>query len=697
MKTLYLSLGLVLLAANLFAQKALYVSGASTIEDGTAAHPYKTIIKAVVLANPYDTVYVLPGTYYEADHIYINKPLNLLSKGTVIIDGSSRDTTHNLEIIAVVNTSDVTISGFTIQNFICNGAKGIWVLAETGYPQQSNNIVISNCTVTNIGWVKSSNLSLRSDSSKATNAIKVEGRTSNAITGVKIHKNTVYNCSTGWGEGITVTGNVRDFLVDSNRVYNISNIGIDVAGNYSSTNAPANVNQAFHGTVAGNVVYNCMSPNAVAAGIYLDGSAQITVSSNTVFTCGIGISVGAEVAITSDMPQSGWHSIYNNHVYGNSIKGIVLGAGTKNVNKPVTNVTVYNNTFYKNATAMPVNGITIIDNQTLAEHSTLSAGEVMLQNINSLTLQNNIIYPIEGKKGLNALWGYNITNFTSNYNDYYRDDAAPFFEVGSGVIGFNGSRKDSGDYNTPQEFFNQTTLERNSVNVNPRFADAVNGNFSLTGNSKGVVNKGYPTYNSALSGNVDFAGKARVFDNIIDIGADEYQSLAVAIAPINPLNVFSNSGHVTITWQYKRNDGANTLFTVERSANGKDFAPIESLPFTGDTYTVQDIQPLTGWNYYRIKATQHGAALYSVVKGINVTGTNAVAIYPNPAANGSFNVVTHGLALSNNFYTLYNMQGIPLKRGALAQAVQPVYVQGLAAGSYILKLATGQVVKVIVP
>jgi hypothetical protein len=72
---------------------------------------------------------------------------------------------------------------------------------------------------------------------------------------IYIGSNEIYNCNTGYSEGLTLGGNVQNFLIEMNNIHDIKNIGMDMSGNYSWTGAPANVNFARNGNIKNNTVY----------------------------------------------------------------------------------------------------------------------------------------------------------------------------------------------------------------------------------------------------------------------------------------------------------------------------------------------------------------------------------------------------------------------------------------------------------
>ncbi len=107
------------------------VVGQTLVVQSDGEGNYTSIQNAVDAASPKDTVYVLPGTYYET--IVINKTITLLGeeKNTTIIDSN---TTGFYAVL--IQAPDVTLSGFTIQN----STVGVYV---------AGNKSVSNTTITN--------------------------------------------------------------------------------------------------------------------------------------------------------------------------------------------------------------------------------------------------------------------------------------------------------------------------------------------------------------------------------------------------------------------------------------------------------------------------------------------------------------------------------------------------------------------
>jgi Protein of unknown function (DUF1565) len=129
-KLLLTSLTILCLFLNVYSQVYVSTTGMDAFGGGSQAAPFKTIKFAVQEAPAGSTINIASGTYAENDAIFVNKPLTLLKNGAnpVIIDASAR-TLANPYMIGIVSTSNVTLDGLTLQNYIGNAAKvsGFWV------------------------------------------------------------------------------------------------------------------------------------------------------------------------------------------------------------------------------------------------------------------------------------------------------------------------------------------------------------------------------------------------------------------------------------------------------------------------------------------------------------------------------------------------------------------------------------------
>lgn len=96
-------------------------------------------------------------------------------------------------------------------------------------------------------------------------------------------------------------------------------------------------------------------------------------------------------------------------------------------------------------------------------------------------------------------------------------------------------------------------------------------------------------------------------------------------------------------------------FSVSRSINGVDFMLVGSLKGAGKTnavsvYNLQDINPIHGTNYYRLEQTDlDGTHSILSIISVDVNGSDAIQIYPNPVEGGQVaNVQLHGMMPNSN-------------------------------------------------
>ncbi|PSR22384.1 MAG: hypothetical protein C7B45_07155 [Sulfobacillus acidophilus] len=129
-----------------------------------------------------------------------------------------------------------------------------------------------------------------------------------ALQHVVIENNVIDHTRTGESETVAINGDVSDFLVFHNKIYDTDNIGIDTEGWYNGTS------QANHGFVADNTIANvdtwnntaygvwsnqthtCQPLQPNAGGIYDDGGAYIWINHNVVANTDQGISLDTENA-----------------------------------------------------------------------------------------------------------------------------------------------------------------------------------------------------------------------------------------------------------------------------------------------------------------------------------------------------------------------------------------------------------------
>ena len=139
-------------------------------------------------------------------------------------------------------------------------------------------------------------------------------------------------------------------------------------------------------------------------------------------------------------------------------------------------------------------------------------------------------------------------------------------------------------------------------------------------------------------------------------------------------------------------------YMVQRSGDGIIFNSIgETIAKGGNvttiTYSLPDINPLTGNNFYRIGAVNmDGKIEYSRVVKINLSkGIEGISVYPNPIVkNGLFNLQLQNLPKGVYNLTIYNVQGQRLRQQEVnhigGSSVQQISLRGIAGGLYKIEV-----------
>jgi parallel beta-helix repeat protein len=479
------------------AETSYYVSAVSGSDSnaGTFASPWRHIQYAVDHVTGGSVINIAPGTYNEKVTISCKSDLTLqnsIPTDNPVITGTG-STSGNL--ITVTGSHDITLAGLELCSFTGKYVEGV-VVSNGSY-----NITIKGCKIHDISTTTTTG---------GAHAILVEGNTNTAITNVTIDSNEVYNINPGYSESVTIVANVDGWSIKNNKVHDIKNIGIDAAGHYNWGCTQAALNQARNGIISGNIVYNCNSPYASCAGIYVDGGRDITVEKNIVYGSQYGFSIGCEntkdQADNRTPATASGIKLINNLIYNNSEIGIGIGGYNGTSTGKVTDSLVLNNTFYKNGQS----GISIAYSDKLSIFNNIIYGTggsnylVINDSVNPVTnlnMDNNVYYDTNGAENCNFLWNSTLIKGLSAWKTKMKS------------------------------VFALASPETNSKFGDPNFVNAANSNFELQPYSY-AIDAGQA---NSLSGSTDLAGNPRVYNGvIIDCGAYEYQSVSTATPPPTP-------------------------------------------------------------------------------------------------------------------------------------------------------------------
>lgn len=137
-------------------------------------------------------------------------------------------------------------------------------------------------------------------------------------------------------------------------------------------------------------------------------------------------------------------------------------------------------------------------------------------------------------------------------------------------------------------------------------------------------------------------------------------------------------------------------YTVERSANGRDFAHVGIIaPRKNDgssvDYTITDASPFNGINYYRIRSAEtNGRVKYSSIVKVDLRGGRSeITLYPNPLTGNNLSLQATNLAKGQYSIKVFNATGQQVAAQTLAHnggsITEPVQLPiALKAGLYQL-------------
>ncbi|MCJ0743013.1 T9SS-dependent choice-of-anchor J family protein [Pedobacter montanisoli] len=173
----------------------------------------------------------------------------------------------------------------------------------------------------------------------------------------------------------------------------------------------------------------------------------------------------------------------------------------------------------------------------------------------------------------------------------------------------------------------------------------------------------------------------------------------IGTLPIKVANfdVKAKGAIVEINWS-TATETNNSYFTIKRSVDGKNFTAIKTIPGAGNSnqlksYTTIDNNAPKGTVYYRLTQTDfdNNPTDYPEVRSVNIFGTEAFSVYPNPVKNQLF--LSYESTSTNDKLVLSGVDGkvILTATGTNEQITSKVNskLNTLTTGVYILKLTTG--------
>ncbi len=305
-----------------------YVSlSGSDDNPGTLDQPFRRISQGLLHLAPGDTLMIGPGTFEEKLAIEVSgtkeKPIRIMGslgqngKETIISQGSEDlDGLINIDSQSYIKLESLILKG----NQTGDTPMGIYVTGSgSGY-------TLSDLDISDI------------QSNQDAHGIAFYGSGEEALSDIIISDSSIHDCLLGSSEALVLNGNVTDFVIENNQIYNHNNIGIDCIG-FEGTSSYHD--QARNGIIRNNHVENISSLDnpayggqGAAGGIYVDGGKDILIQNNVIVNCDIGIEVASEHLgkVTSGV------EVIHNLIAESGLYGIAVGGASFMNGKAVDNI-----------------------------------------------------------------------------------------------------------------------------------------------------------------------------------------------------------------------------------------------------------------------------------------------------------------------------------------------------------------------
>ncbi|HEY6567878.1 MAG TPA: NPCBM/NEW2 domain-containing protein [Actinomycetota bacterium] len=453
--------------------------------DGSRSAPWATLQHAADTATPGVTVYVEEGTYAQRFEVMTSgrpgMPITFTTapEAHVVLDGTTLEVPADQSAMVTIDGQhDVAIEGFDITGYASDVSGHVPVgIFITG---ASDTITIRGNHVHDMGTT------FQGRSGGDAHGIAVYGTDADhPIEDITILGNELDHLTLGSSEALVVNGNVRDFLIEGNRVHDTNNIGIDVIG-FEGVAPDPTVDQARDGIVRGNEIWNIDSfgnpaygNSRSADGVYVDGGRDVLIEANVIRNVNIGIELASEHAGRAT------RSIVarNNVVVGSTTIGIAIGGYDRRRGSTESCQILHN---------------TVVDTQ----------GPSLLVQFDTRdnVIANNIIVV-----GPDPIF---VENPYVENDDNVLDHNLYFAPGGSSRGAWQWKDEDFTDFDA---WRSGSGVDEHSSFADPRFVDAASGDYRLQPSSP-AVDAGTIT---PSAGELDAAGEPRLQAGSPDLGAYE--------------------------------------------------------------------------------------------------------------------------------------------------------------------------------
>ena len=467
---------------------------------GTLNEPFWSIKKALDKVVPGDTVIVREGVYPELVTVIKsgskNKQITIKAYPgeKPVIDGGNTIVSGWMALVTMKDVRYISLEGFDICNLSGSAPnidpEGISITGD------SHDIQIRNCNIYNI---KNNFPTFGDGGWRSAHAIFVLGNGTSAITNLTITGCSIHDTQTGTSESVTLAGNIDGFTISHNKIYDIENIGIIIAGGDNlNPSGDLKTNFARNGVVSDNELYNnshtrsskvwgATSFGAIA--IYVCGGANTIIERNKVYNCdrGIGLVSESNKLATKDC------IVRNNFVFNCWRTGIYMGDYLNYTSGGTDNCYVVNNTLFAN-------------NAVVGAFGEIE-GEIRLtENCTNTVIKNNIIYARPTDVFIHK---YTATgkNNVIDYNLYFTTSTPKWIWDGKEYSSYDAWKTAcSGDANS-------------TIGIDPILQSTTLPNLHIQSSSS-AKNSG-TVISAEINGTTDIDGNARIVNAKISKGAHQ--------------------------------------------------------------------------------------------------------------------------------------------------------------------------------
>lgn len=337
---------------------------------------WQEIPYAIDSLKPGDVLTILEGTYPGKINVHksgtLKKPIVIKSqKGhDVYVEGQGLG--KNEFLMKIEDQKHIVIQGLKFRDYQKLDAQGLLI-------ENSSYISILSNEFSDIDYRKNAGRKRAKEWQNSQPLIVYGSNANQPVKNLIIRDNIIRNCEVGQSECLAVNGNVDSFEIVGNKVFDNTNIGIDVIG-FEKICEDEKFDQPRNGLILGNHIYDCPSTYDPGAGIYIDGAKDIIIEQNFSYRNDYGIEVGCENARKLVGASASGIVVRNNVVYRNELTGIALGGleyedeSGQEHHTMIRDCVIRNNTCFGNDTKGDYNG------------------EVFIKFLNNVEIHSNIFY-----------------------------------------------------------------------------------------------------------------------------------------------------------------------------------------------------------------------------------------------------------------------------------------------------------------